>query len=479
MTKWFLNNKWIFVIIYSIFFLLFLNNSYLYDQDEAAYAGFARNMIESNDLLLLDFPFSEPHRKPPLHFWITALSFKIFGESEFTLRIFPAIWIFLTYALTYLLSSKIYNQRVAFFSFLILSCSLYFPLNGKIALVDGLLTFLQFSAIYLLYLHFFEDHPYAKYLFWFVLSLGALTKGPPIYILSMGTLFFAVFNKDLRKKVWSLHPWFFLPISVIPLFVWGYFLWERTNGALIRWMIDWYILRRATNPVFGQYGPPGTYLILFFVGLFPWSYFLVYTLKDLFNIFINIFIKRNTNNNLDYFIIATLISSWIVYEFMMSKLPSYVLVAYPILSMSIANILDKNFELYKKKIKIISILSIIMGIFVLVFLAEFNSIRKDTFELANQIKQNTKKPETIYFAKDYAVPSLAYYLDYPKQSIEILKSINTIKNLQNNSLLVIDKDSLTLLEKEKIEILSKKKLYLYDRNRSLELFVIRLKNNKR
>jgi hypothetical protein len=120
-----------------------------------------------------------------------------------------------------------------------------------------------------------------------------------------------------------------------------------------------------------------------------------------------------------------------------------------------------------------------MGIFVLVFLAEFNSIRKDTFELANQIKQTTKKAEMIYFAKDYAVPSLAYYLDYPKQSIEILKSINTIKNLQNNSLLVIDKDSLTLLEKEKIEILNKKKLYLYDRNRSLELFVIRLKNNKR
>lgn len=132
-------------------------------------------------------------------------------------------------------------------------------------------------------------------------------------------------------------------------------------------MIDWYILRRATNPVFGQYGPPGTYLILFFVGLLPWSYFLVYTLKDLFYKFINIFIKRNTNNNLDYFIIATLISSWIVYEFMMSKLPSYVLVAYPILSMSIADILDKNYELYKKKIKIISILSIIMGIFVLVF----------------------------------------------------------------------------------------------------------------
>jgi 4-amino-4-deoxy-L-arabinose transferase-like glycosyltransferase len=77
--------KWSFL---AITFLLLINNWSipLWDQDESAYAGFAFNMIEQHNWLVPDFPFSDVHRKPPLHFWNIAVFNKIFGYNTFAIR---------------------------------------------------------------------------------------------------------------------------------------------------------------------------------------------------------------------------------------------------------------------------------------------------------------------------------------------------------------------------------------------------------
>lgn len=276
-------NKYFFIsLVLLLIFLLFGNNSYLYDQDEAVYAGFSRVMLEKNDFITMEFPFSSPHRKPPLHFWLTSFMFSVFGESEFVLRLLPSLWIFLTCWLTFILARKILNEETAKLAFFILAFSLYFPLNGKIALVDSLLTFLQVWSFSLLYFYFFEDNQKVLYFLWVPLALGALTKGPPIYIFTVGILFLCSLHTYFRKKILSLKLFLNLCISFVPLFIWGYLAWKKTNGELILRMIDWYVLRCATNPVFGQYGPPGVYLLLFFITFFPWSIYIPNLLKNFY-----------------------------------------------------------------------------------------------------------------------------------------------------------------------------------------------------
>ncbi len=49
-----------------------LDTTPLWDQDEAAYAGFAHQMLATGDWRLPGFAWSEVHRKPPLHFWLIA-----------------------------------------------------------------------------------------------------------------------------------------------------------------------------------------------------------------------------------------------------------------------------------------------------------------------------------------------------------------------------------------------------------------------
>ena len=83
------NQKFLLLFIALTFIWLFGNNWVsFWDQDEAAYAGFAKTMIETGNWLQPDFMWSEVHRKPPLHFWNIALSYKIFGINLLVLKIF-------------------------------------------------------------------------------------------------------------------------------------------------------------------------------------------------------------------------------------------------------------------------------------------------------------------------------------------------------------------------------------------------------
>ncbi|MGB0564895.1 MAG: ArnT family glycosyltransferase, partial [Spirulinaceae cyanobacterium] len=69
--------------------LLFWRNGAiaLWDQDEAAYAGFALRMVRTGDWLLPNFTWSAVHQKPPLHFWAIATAYQALGISEFTTRL--------------------------------------------------------------------------------------------------------------------------------------------------------------------------------------------------------------------------------------------------------------------------------------------------------------------------------------------------------------------------------------------------------
>jgi 4-amino-4-deoxy-L-arabinose transferase-like glycosyltransferase len=69
--------------------LLLLGFSPLMDTTEARYGEISRLMVELNDWVTPWFTYEVPFwGKPPLAFWISALSFKVFGINEFAAR-FP------------------------------------------------------------------------------------------------------------------------------------------------------------------------------------------------------------------------------------------------------------------------------------------------------------------------------------------------------------------------------------------------------
>ena len=310
--------------------ILFVNNGRisLWDQDEAAYAGFAKRMIETHNYVVPDFTWSFPHRKPPLHFWLITVAYHIFGVNEFAVRFFVALSLLGVYLMIYFFGRKFIGDKAAFYSAIVLGTSFFAPMLGKVAVTDGLLLFFHtlagFSLLYVL-----EERRWI-YVFWFYVAVagGLLVKGPPILIFTglFVILLFALHPK--RMNLIILHPWFFGWFALAPLLIWGYKAWQQ-NPDFIRWMIDWYILRRATSDVFGQTGPVGYYLAT--ITIFFSSYFVFFP-AALKNSISALWKKPRAQ----WFLIgAWMVSGWFIYEFLKSKLPAYVIAAYPAVAMAI------------------------------------------------------------------------------------------------------------------------------------------------
>ena len=81
----------------------------LWEQDEAAYAGFAYNMLEKDNYVIPDFEWSWPHRKPPFHFWLIAASYSLFGYNEFATRIPSVLAILTSLFLLYFFTKRLYS----------------------------------------------------------------------------------------------------------------------------------------------------------------------------------------------------------------------------------------------------------------------------------------------------------------------------------------------------------------------------------
>jgi len=318
----------IFILLAGILFVG--NNSIsLWDQDEAAYAGFGKTMVESGNYIIPQFTWSEVHRKTPLHFWLISGAYKIFGINEFALRFFSALAIFLVYVLIYVYGKRWLKEQEALLASIILGTSIFVPMLGKMALTDGLLllfeTLAAFSLIEVLRTKSFKQ----VLIFWFAVSMGLLVKGPPILIFAgfMIILLF-IFHKK-RKNLIRLHPWIFGLIALLPLYLWGHAAWQKDSGAFVKWLIDWYIITRVSRSVFSQTGPPGYYLVSFII-------FFVAYLAFLPAAFVNAFKSFKNKESNTFLLLIWLISGWLFYEFVKSKLPAYAVAAYPAIAMLIS-----------------------------------------------------------------------------------------------------------------------------------------------
>ena len=293
----------------------------LWDQDEAAYAGIAKNMVETNNWLIPEFMWSEIHRKPPLHFWDIAISYNIFGINEFAVRFPSTIFILLTYFFVFYWGKKIFSGNTSLVGTLVLSTTLLVPVLAKVSVTDATLLFFSTLAALSVIRLLQERSLKFTLIFWFAFAGALLIKGPPIIIFTgIFVVLLFIFHPG-RKNLLRLHPWFFLPIAIAPLFLWGYLTTLRDGGAFVNWMYDWYIAKRVGGSVLGQSGPPGMHAALITGFFIPYFMFLP---KAFWNGIIGIKKKEKE----DLLLGAWFVAGWLIYEFSPSKLPAYCIVAH-------------------------------------------------------------------------------------------------------------------------------------------------------
>ncbi len=95
----------------------------LMEVDTMQYGSIAREMLDSGNYLQLHHRHLDYLDKPPLLFWLSSLSFSIFGFSPFSFRIPSMLFIILGAYSTYRLAKIYYNKETGILAAVILASS--------------------------------------------------------------------------------------------------------------------------------------------------------------------------------------------------------------------------------------------------------------------------------------------------------------------------------------------------------------------
>jgi 4-amino-4-deoxy-L-arabinose transferase-like glycosyltransferase len=309
-------------------FFIHLGTRPLWDIDEGMHAATSKEMILSGDWITPKFNGEPFYDKPIFHNWLVALTFLIFGFTEFAARLPAAVLGSGCVMVTYLLGKSMFHPTVGFLGAVILATSVEFIVLSRSVVHDISLMFFVTLALYLFYLGYRDDRHRTRnfLLFYIALGLAVLSKGPvglalPAMIIGLYLIAERNLKFILKMQIgWGLliflavaAPWYILISLKNPDYA-GYFLIEQNLGS--------FLSSESQHP-----NPFYYYIPVVFGGFFPWSCFLplalIYAIRKKFES-----IHQST-----VFLVIWLSVIFIFFSIAESKLATYILPMFPAASL--------------------------------------------------------------------------------------------------------------------------------------------------
>jgi 4-amino-4-deoxy-L-arabinose transferase-like glycosyltransferase len=250
----------------------------LMDPDEGRYAEIGREIWVLKDWLIPHLNFLPYLEKPPLVYWLTALSFGGLGYSEFAARLPSALSALGGVFLAYGLGRALWGAGPGLFGAMVLATSGGYLALGRLLTLDMPLAFFLNLAVGLGYLALSRDRRDLLPWVYLALALGVLTKGPVAVVLP-GLIWAAWALVERRAQALRVLvsprglcllagltlPWFALVFWQYPAFL-RFFILEQHLGRFL-----------SNNVVY--HGRPFYYYLPILLGfMLPWSWLLPWAL---------------------------------------------------------------------------------------------------------------------------------------------------------------------------------------------------------
>jgi 4-amino-4-deoxy-L-arabinose transferase-like glycosyltransferase len=243
----------------------------LMDPDEGRYAEIAREMLVLGDFITPQLNFLPYLEKPPLVYWLTAISLKVGGLNEWAARLIPALSALAGIMAVYWLAAKLWGRKEAFLAGLVMATSSGYVLLGRLLTLDMTLTACLIWGIALAYLAVRNQQ--RQYLPWayLALGLGMLTKGPVAIVLP-ALIFLTWFGARGQWRgvfqLWHLGGALMLAVVVLP----WYILAAWRNTEFLSYFFFQEHLQRFLAPRVHGGQPVYFYLGVLAVGFLPWIF---------------------------------------------------------------------------------------------------------------------------------------------------------------------------------------------------------------
>ena len=312
------------------------------DRDEARFAQATRQMLETGDLVAIRYQDAARNNKPAGIYWLQAASVALFSNAESN-----AIW---PYRLPSLLAASgaallvfglgqgLVGREAAFIGAALLAASIGTVIEAHLAKTDAALLACVAAAQLALgriYLHArsgaanVSDWRFAL-LFWAALGLGILIKGPVAPLVAgLTALALSLADRDARWLA-ALRPlpgFALLAIMVLP---WLFAISSVTEGSFIKDSLGRDFLGKLIGAQESHGAPPLYYLLLLAVTFWPGALFLGHAAG---------WAWQQRRAPAERFLIAWAVPFWFLVELVPTKLPNYLLPAYPALALMIGSAL--------------------------------------------------------------------------------------------------------------------------------------------
>jgi 4-amino-4-deoxy-L-arabinose transferase-like glycosyltransferase len=260
-----------------IVFFVLLGTFPLSEPDETRYAEIPREMIERGDWITPHLNYVKYFEKPPLVYWLTAVSFTIFGMNELAARWLLGLFSLTGVAVAYGLGRSIYGHWTGCAAAALLAATpLYFGIGQFLTLDMPLSTFmtLGLGSYWFAYRHP-ERRRLCVMLLYVATALGVLTKGLIAAVLTAGVIgTFLLLRADARALRWTVSPVGMLVFLLVVL-PWFVLVSTRNPEFLHFFIIDQHIRRYVQGTDHPE--PFWFYAPILLGGTLPWSAFVLLT----------------------------------------------------------------------------------------------------------------------------------------------------------------------------------------------------------
>jgi 4-amino-4-deoxy-L-arabinose transferase-like glycosyltransferase len=324
---------WLLIAAVAFVLLYQLGSAALFEPDEGRNAEKAREILLLNDWVTPHENFYPILDKPIFFYWLIALSYKLFGLSEWTARLPSLLSALGCVLLIYLFSRSHWGRWVALWSALVLVTSVEFFLLARIVIFDMLLTLFQTVALLAFYEAAHTENRRRRVAFcltlYLALGAGTLVKGL-VAVVIPGIVFFLFIllrgRWDILRRIYLIPgagvflavvlPWYLQADAQNPGYL-NYYLWAEHFG-------------RYTSATFDRSEPWYYFIVVGLVGFFPWTLILPWIIKH--------FWRRGWDDKTLYLMLWVSVPL-LFFSASHSKLPHYILPIFPALSIMAGAIL--------------------------------------------------------------------------------------------------------------------------------------------
>ncbi len=335
-----ISTKRIWWLVIAVAVIWFSNLEYrkLIKPDEGRYAEIPREMVVSGDWItprLNDLKYFE---KPPLQYWTTAAAYEVFGEHQWTSRLWTALTGFAGILLVWFAGLRLFGREAASYAAILLGSSMLYALMAHINTLDmGVTFFITLGIVGLLLGQSETDQEKAAQLdgagLGWRLALAVLSKGLMGLVLPGAALFiYMVVQRDfsvLKRMHWLpglavfllvTAPWFYLVMKANPEFFQKFFIYEHYT--------------RFTTKELGRYQPWYYFIPILLVGMLPWTVLMFDTLLRSWRASrLPDADSRGKAFNAARFLLVWAVFIYLFFTVSGSKLPSYLLPMFPALAL--------------------------------------------------------------------------------------------------------------------------------------------------